>query len=201
MSDCLKNWQRAYSQAFLDQLPHNWSRRAFLRQSLKTAVGVAALPLTGSLLACSDSAGEPNLALDPWHTIAAVQERLFPRDAGSPGANDIHAVNYLFNTIHAPDFDAEERQFLLEGVTHLNALCQEHKQQPFISLTPDVQESMLRQTSESSVGDRWLGGLLTYILEALLADPVYGGNPNGIGWQWLEHTPGFPRPAQPYFQK
>lgn len=160
---------------------------------------MATLPLIGSLLACSDSAREPNLALDPWRTIAAVQERLFPRDASSPGASDIHAARYLLYTMHAPDFDAQERQFLLDGVTHFNALCQEQQQQPFVSLTTDVQETLLRQASESSVGDRWLGGLLTYILESLLADPAYGGNPNGIGWQWLEHTPGFPQPAKPYY--
>ena len=40
----------------------------------------------------------------------------------------------------------------------------------------------------------WLSLLLTYLLEALLADPVYGGNPGGIGWQWLAHQPGFPTP-------
>jgi len=38
--------------------------------------------------------------------------------------------------------------------------------------------------------------LLTYILEALLTDPVYGGNPNGIGWTWLQHQPGFPTPTE-----
>jgi len=38
--------------------------------------------------------------------------------------------------------------------------------------------------------------LLTYLLEALLADPVYAGNPNGIGWKWLQHQPGFPRPTK-----
>ena len=35
-----------------------------------------------------------------------------------------------------------------------------------------------------------------YIFEALLSDPVYGGNPEGIGWRWLGHRPGFPRPNQ-----
>jgi gluconate 2-dehydrogenase gamma chain len=39
--------------------------------------------------------------------------------------------------------------------------------------------------------------LLDYIMEALLTDPVYGGNPNSIGWQWLKHQPGFPRPTTP----
>ena len=31
-------------------------------------------------------------------------------------------------------------------------------------------------------------------VEGFFADPVYGGNSNGIGWAWLEHQPGFPRP-------
>ena len=30
----------------------------------------------------------------------------------------------------------------------------------------------------------------------MLAPPIYGGNPNGIGWQWLKHKPGFPLPEQ-----
>ena len=32
-------------------------------------------------------------------------------------------------------------------------------------------------------------------MEALLTDPAYGGNPDGIGWRWLGHTPGYPRPS------
>jgi gluconate 2-dehydrogenase gamma chain len=31
-------------------------------------------------------------------------------------------------------------------------------------------------------------------MEALLTDPAYGGNPGGIGWRWLQHVPGYPRP-------
>ena len=52
----------------------------------------------------------------------------------------------------------------------------------------------MRQIEQSRAGRNWLSLLLTYVLEALLADPVYGGNPDGIGWQWLEHQPGYPRP-------
>ena len=42
---------------------------------------------------------------------------------------------------------------------------------------------------------RWLSTLITYTLEALLSDPLYGGNTNGIGWKWLGHDPGNPRPS------
>jgi gluconate 2-dehydrogenase gamma chain len=36
----------------------------------------------------------------------------------------------------------------------------------------------------------------------MLAPPAYGGNPDGIGWQWLEHQGGFPLPkvGQRYFE-
>jgi gluconate 2-dehydrogenase gamma chain len=30
----------------------------------------------------------------------------------------------------------------------------------------------------------------------MLSPPAYGGNPNGIGWQWLNHQPGFPLPEK-----
>jgi gluconate 2-dehydrogenase gamma chain len=43
-------------------------------------------------------------------------------------------------------------------------------------------------------GKQWISTILRYILEALLTDPIYGGNPNAIGWKWLDHQPGFPRP-------
>ena len=50
---------------------------------------------------------------------------------------------------------------------------------------------MLRYLAdETRWGRAWLSLLLYYIFEALLSDPVYGGNPDGIGWQWLEHQPG-----------
>jgi gluconate 2-dehydrogenase gamma chain len=36
----------------------------------------------------------------------------------------------------------------------------------------------------------------------MLTPPAYGGNPDGVGWQWLEHQGGFPLPkvGQRYFE-
>jgi gluconate 2-dehydrogenase gamma chain len=62
-------------------------------------------------------------------------------------------------------------------------------------------DEVLRAIASSTAGDRWLNVIMSYVLEALLSDPVYGGNPQGIGWQWLQHQPGFPRPTQPYYQQ
>ena len=53
---------------------------------------------------------------------------------------------------------------------------------------------LLRQIAKSTAGENWLATLLSYIFEALLAAPIYGGNPGGVGWKWLQHQPGFPLP-------
>jgi len=37
--------------------------------------------------------------------------------------------------------------------------------------------------------------MMSYLIEALLSDPVYGGNKDQKGWLWLEHIPGFPTPG------
>ena len=134
------------------------------------------------------------LNAEPWKTLAEVQEHLFPAAADTPGASDIQAIVYLHNTIENPAADGEDKAFLFNGVGWLNDLCREKTGLAFVDLNEQKKESLLRQIEQSRAGRNWLSLLLTYVLEALLADPVYGGNPDGIGWQWLEHQPGYPRP-------
>lgn len=199
MSKILDKWQRTTSPTFLEQLPRNWQRRAFLRKSLQAAAVVTVAPGLATLLSgCQRDTFSAALAQAPWPTLSQVQQHLFPADGNGPGAIDIHANAYLYWAINTPDFDADERQYILDGATQLEAVSLELHQHRFIELATPQRESVLQTLAETGVGDRWLGALLTYILEALLCDPVYGGNPNGIGWQWLEHTPGFPRPPHPY---
>ena len=64
----------------------------------------------------------------------------------------------------------------------------------FTQLNNNEREQLLRLIAGSEAGENWLSTLLLYIFEALLSDPVYGGNTGEAGWQWLAHTPGFPRP-------
>ena len=57
-------------------------------------------------------------------------------------------------------------------------------------------EASLRKLEINAAGKAWLRETLRYIMEALLIDPVYGSNPNAVGWKWLKHRPGFPRPLK-----
>jgi gluconate 2-dehydrogenase gamma chain len=175
------------------------SRREFLRR----------ITLLGSLAACYPVAiiAEKRLQADagrlpawcsdePWKTLAEVQQHLFPASADSPGASDIQAVVYLRNTIENPAADGEDKEFIVNGTGWLNDLAQKKTQRPFAVLDEQQREILLREIEQSQAGRNWLSLLLTYLLEALLADPVYGGNPNGLGWKWLEHQPGYPSPPE-----
>jgi len=132
---------------------------------------------------------------EQWQSLKAVQEILFPADEETPGAADINAHQYLYRTIENPLADGDEKEMIYDGVGWLNDLSQQRHKVAFIELTANTQDLLLKKIAQSKAGRRWISKLLTFLLEALLSDPVYGGNPNGIGWQWLEHQPGYPSPT------
>ncbi len=174
------------------------TRRTFMERLALLGALAAACPRL-ALARWRFEAGKPGavpdwLKADPWRTLAEVQEHLLPPAQDAPGASDIHAVVYLHNTLENPDADGDDREFIVNGVGWLNDLAQKRHRQPFIKLDTAQREALLRQIEQSRAGNNWLSLLLSYLLEALLADPVYGGNPNGIGWKWLAHQPGFPTP-------
>ena len=133
---------------------------------------------------------------DPvWKTIAQVQETLFPAAEDIPGASDIGAAMYLHKAIENPNADGEDRDFIFRGTGWLDELAQQRYTRNFIQLTEKEQEKIIMETVQTTAGRNWVSMLLTYILEALLCEPVYEGNPDGIGWSWLEHQPGYPTPT------
>jgi len=123
-------------------------------------------------------------------TVTALQEHLFPKGPDSPGATDIGAAKYLEWAITVPEADPDTRNTIVNGISRLQDATIERFDAPFTRL-----EFMQKELAdETRWGRVWLSLLLSYIFEALLSDPVYGGNPDQVGWRWLEHQPGFPRP-------
>ncbi len=173
------------------------SRRTFLHRIALLASLAACFP-AATLAQRRDAAavaGQPGWRdQEPWRTLAAVQEHLLPAGPDTPGASDIGAIVYLHNSLENPAADAEDREFIVNGVDWLNDLVREQDRRPFTALDESQRETVLRDIERSRAGRNWLSLLLTYLLEALLADPVYGGNRDRIGWEWLQHQPGFPTP-------
>jgi len=132
-----------------------------------------------------------------WLTIAVVQNHFFPSEADAPGAVEINALQYLHNYLSNPVTDPLDIEFILSGTHLLQTFSKQESSGGQTSLTDqsiEQREVTLRKFEKNTDGRRWLVTILNYVLEALLTDPVYGGNPDGIGWQWLEHRSGDPHP-------
>ncbi len=130
-----------------------------------------------------------------WANIATVQSHLLPSENDAPGAVEVNALRYLYDFLNNPETDPIDIRFIHTGVRSLQAMI--NTEQTNLSLMDqsiEQREITLRKFEKQADGGRWLVNILNYVLEALLTDPVYGGNPNGIGWQWLEHRAGDPHP-------
>jgi len=181
-----------FRQAHAAWQAHPVSRRRFLKGVGALTSGLILPWLPAGAIAAGEEAATASSA---WQTIASVQERLFPDDGNGPGARAIRATAYLQQAMRLPRFPDEERTFLLQGPGWLNELARKAHGTDFPALSADRQEALLQRIARSRAGENWLSLLLLYIFEALLTAPVYGGNPDGIGWRWLTHDPGFPLPT------
>jgi gluconate 2-dehydrogenase gamma chain len=128
--------------------------------------------------------------------LQALQNVLFPSDGNGPGAYEVNADAYLLWILHDEHLDPDENQYIINKLSKFDTYAKDQLGYNFYDLNPREQKAVVQDVSETSWGRRFLSRLLTLIFEALLVDPQYGGNPEGIGWTWLEHDPGSPRPKQ-----
>ncbi|WP_068546175.1 gluconate 2-dehydrogenase subunit 3 family protein [Thalassotalea crassostreae] len=175
-------------------LPASLRSRVSRRQFLKSAAATSALSVVSPALYAKVPAAQLNT--DPYLTLQLVLEHLLPSSASGPGAKEIKAINYLYNVMHQQPTEEDEKQFILNGVGWLNGYTKSNSDKSFVDLDTKQKESALRAISKSRAGENWLSTLLSYIFEAMLSPPSYGGNPEGIGWKWLNHKPGFPLPKE-----
>lgn len=169
------------------------------RRLLKSAAGAGSIAALPKAFAWSEEKTEKLTLLkqsEPWLTLDAVLTHLLPSSETGPGAIEIHALAYLFNVIDEQPIDEEEKAFIFKGVGWLNGFSNSQLNKPFVQLDLQQKEQTLRAISGSQAGHNWINTLINTLYEAMLSPPSYGGNPEGIGWSWLEHQAGFPLPEK-----
>jgi len=128
--------------------------------------------------------------------IDAVLMQLFSDDGDGPSARDLNAVAYLEWAMTDPvNLEDGDPRYLARGIDRLNEHSRSTYGADFVELSAVVQNDALRGIAESTDGENWLSLMIFYLTEALMLDPYYGGNPDMVGWLWLGHRPGFPRPV------
>lgn len=178
----------------------DWLKAKFSRRRLlKSAAGATAVAALPQAFAWSEEKNNKLKLLkqtDPWLTLDAVLNHLLPSSNSGPGAQEIQVLAYLFNVIDEQPIDDEEKAFIFKGVGWLNGFSNTQLEKPFVELSSQEKEQILTAISGSQAGHNWINNLISYVYEAMLSPPSYGGNPNGIGWTWLEHQAGFPLPEK-----
>ena len=118
---------------------------------------------------------------------------LFPPGDG-PSAEDIRCVAHFQNILSDPRYDPDIKAHYLQGLRRAGDQLQAMHGQSNNALSGEVAENFWNRIKEQYWGERWLSSMLNVVIEALLLDEIYGVNPNGVGWRWLGHVPGQPRP-------
>ncbi|MGB0938640.1 MAG: gluconate 2-dehydrogenase subunit 3 family protein [Colwellia sp.] len=186
----------------------NYSRRTILKGALKSAGGATAIgalamsPISLAQQKEIEQVLQEKVKQDPWRTLNSTLNHLLPASKTGPSAKEINALNYLYQIITVQPTPEDEKAFIFKGVGWLNGFSKSEQKKEFPDLDFDQKEQVLRKISRSKAGENWINTLLNYLLEAMLSPDAYGGNPNGIGWQWLDHQGGFPLPkkGQRYFE-
>ena len=183
----LQQWDESVDEEYYKQVIESESRRRFIKQLL---VGSSAMMFADSVVANKDQ-----LANDRWKILSAVHMHMLPVSENEPDASSINATAYLKSVLEWPGVNDSDKKFILDGVGWLNGLAEKQFNKTFDQLDTNTKEIVLRTVEKSQAGENWLSLIMLYLIEALLTDPVYGGNANGQGWKWLEHHPGFPTPT------
>lgn len=158
------------------------SKRLFFKNSL---LGTTVLIVSGCDLFAS---------VTPLETIIAVQKDLFPF-ANRLNSN---ASAYLSVILNHPRISEIQKATIIDGAKLLNEVSAKEHKQLYIKLSSAQRERVLKKISTEEWGESWIETILSYTMEAVLGDPIYGVNKNEAGWKWLNHTSGLPRPKIAY---
>jgi gluconate 2-dehydrogenase gamma chain len=204
------------------------SRRSVLKLLGAGAVGVAVG--AGTTLVAGDrirpASAPATVAAPPLRffndaqarTIAAMAERIFPKDASGPGATDAHVLNYIDGRLgdawglgaktyrqgpyiqpadsgHGFQLAMTPRDVYKDALVALDAYTARQYGKSFAELTAQQQDDTLHALEQGKVDTFTTVPAATFfamfrqnVVEGLFADPLYGGNFNLIGWRWV----GFP---------
>ena len=172
----------------------NWelNRKQFLKSIL---LGSAVTQIPFAELLGQVTPNNEILSSGQVEILQSVQEILFPSDENGPGIIEINATEYLVWILSDKNKDPEEIEYIINGIGWVNETAEENYQKKYLDLSQLEREQLIAFISKESWGESWLSVILSFIFEALLCDPQYGGNLNNVGSKWLDHQPGQPRPT------
>ena len=127
--------------------------------------------------------------------IQKIQKVLFPNDGNGPSVEDINAYGHFIWVLSDNRKREAEKEYLINGLNWTEETANEQFNTSFSYLTDKQVNELVDFIANESWGKDWLSVILTLIFEALALDSIYNINTNQIGWKWLQHQNGTPRPT------
>jgi len=118
-----------------------------------------------------------------YEILKAVLNHLFPNTNKYSGANNFKAFDFLMFISKHPSFEKSDLDFIIEGTKKL-----QNFNNKFLELKKEEKETVLREFEKLNFGQNWLSTIMYYGIEAMLGDPIYGGNKNMLGWKNINHN-------------
>ena len=170
------------------------NRRSFLRAAF---IAGAASQLSW-FTSCSAELEEANdyLTAQQSTILKRTLQVLWPDDGNGPNVDDLNTFGYFMWVLSSELMAQEEKDFLIEGIDWIEVKSKEIYKKSFVQLSKTRQEVLISNIVDMNDGEKLMAVIITYILESLILDPIYGGNKDETGWKWLDHVPGNPRPEE-----
>ncbi len=152
--------------------------------------------ITSALISLSTTLNSKDVEksdVNSWLILEEVLEILFPKTKTMPSSKEFSAMTYLKEVFSHKSFEKQDKELLLQGALDFFDTFPK-----FLISNKKEKEEFVKRASESSYGRMWLNSLIYYGVEAMLSDPIYGGNRDKIGWESLNHQTGKPQPKQKY---
>lgn len=126
-------------------------------------------------------------------TLWLAQSDLFPY----ADKLDVNTSAYTTLILKHSRVTDEDKTFLKNGIKWLDEEAEEMYKTRYTKLSAKERQSVLKSISKVRWGENWIDTVLTYIMEAMMSDPIYGVNKNEAGQKWVNHVQGYPRSKEP----
>lgn len=175
------------------------SRKRFIQSLILGSIAVQ-LPFLNACVGKHED--EPNfdgnnvLTNKEVEIVYRLQNFLFPNDGNGPSAANVNAHQYFVWMLSDENSPKSEFDFWWNGLQKVQDEAKELLSKDVLKFTDKELDDFVQQKIKSGWSRKWFSRMLTIIFEAVMLDPIYDVNPNQIGWKWLDHTPGMPRPSE-----
>lgn len=165
----------------------DFKRRAFLGASLVFGAG--------SIVWFKKLNKKVHLFSSEVQVLLHAAYHLYPSSELGPGSREVHIASYFAFVLEDERILREDKEYFLKGAFWLEESAHNEYEKSFININAQQKEALFKKVTQERWGENFVYICLGYVLEALLCPPVYGSNPDKVGWIWLEHNPGFPLPS------